>query len=188
MLSRKSAIPNVNIQATMRPKGLNNYAFLQVQLYSVPASTDAKAEKQIQSSSSKETAEVSPSQQAKQHWEMQASLENSVLDGILAWQEQGTAQCRVCSHKRLQFARTMTLEVCLPSKPSLVQSCSLKVCISASRLLYCLVCFKKMCLKICPEIHHNGTSLSVLPTSQYCCWVLRLSTASLYMSSSFHVQ
>ncbi len=121
----------------MRPRQLTNYAFLQVQLNSVPASTPAKAKKQIQSSSSEKTAELNPPQQARQHWEMQAALENSVLDGIFTGQEQGTAQCCVCSHKRLQFACTMTLEVCLPSKPSLVQSCSLKVCSSASFFPYC---------------------------------------------------
>jgi len=109
---------------------------------SVPDTTDAKAEKQIQSTSCEKTAELSAPQQARQHWERQASLENSVLDDILAWQEQGTAQCRVCSHRRLQFARSFTLEVCLPLKPSLVQSCSLKVCSSASFFSYCLVCFK----------------------------------------------
>ena len=142
MLSCKSDTPNINIQATMRLRQRPNSAFLQFQLNSVPASTDAKVEKQSQSTSGEETAELSPPQQAQQHWESQAATENSVLDGIFTWQEQGTAQCRVCSHRRLQFARSFTLEVCLPLKPSLVQSCSLKVCSSASFFSYCLVCFK----------------------------------------------
>jgi len=168
MLSCNSDTPNINIQATMRLRQRPNSAFLQFQLNSVPASTDAKVEKQSQSTSGEETAELSPPQQAKQHWEMQASLENSVLDGILAGQEQGTAQCCVCNHKRLHFARTFTLEVCLPSKPSLVQNCSLKVCSSAS-FFYIASSAPKDVLGVCPEIHHNGISLSALPTSQYCC-------------------
>ena len=115
----------------MRPKQLTSYAFLQVQLNTVPASAAAKAHKQIMSASSEETPGLSASQHAQQHWEMQASVENSVLDGIFAGQEQSTAQCRVCSHRRLCFERTVTLEVCLPSKSDLWQSCSLKVCSSS---------------------------------------------------------
>ena len=138
LLSCKSYTPNNNLQATMRPKQLTDYAFLQVQLNSVPASAAAKAQKQIQSTSSdKGTAGLSPPQHAQQHWQMQASLEGSVLDGMFTGQEQSTAQCCVCNHKRLHFERTMTLEVCLPSKSALMQSCSLKVCSSAS---FCLRC------------------------------------------------
>ena len=146
MLSCKSGTPNINIQATMRPRQRPNSAFLQVQLNSVPESTDAKAEKQIASTSSEETAELSPPQQAQQHWESQAATENSVLDGIFTWQEQGTAQCRVCSHRRLCFVRTMTLEVCLPSKSDLMRSCSLKVCSSTSIYQCCLHLLRKVCL------------------------------------------
>ena len=146
MLSCKSDIPNINIHSTVRPKQLINYAFLQVQLNSVPDTTDAKAEKQIQSASSEKTAELSAPQQARQHWERQEAKENSVLNGVFTGQEQGTAQCCVCSHRRLQFARTFTLEVCLPSKLSLVQSCSLKVCISASNFFMLPRLLQTMCL------------------------------------------
>lgn len=121
----------------MRPKQLTSHAFLQVQLNTVPASAAAETQKQITSASGKETPGLSAPQHARQHWDLQASLENSVLDGIFAGQEQSTAQCCVCKHKRLHFERTVTLEVCLPSKSDLWQSCSLKVCSSASFCLYC---------------------------------------------------
>lgn len=91
MLSCKSEIPNFNIHSTVRPKQLTNYAFLQVQLNSVPDTTDAKAEKQIQSTSSEKTVELSAPQQARQHWERQEAKENSVLAGVFTGQEQGTA-------------------------------------------------------------------------------------------------
>jgi len=143
----------------MRPKQLTSHAFLQVQLNTVPASAAAETQKQITSASGKETPGLSAPQHARQHWDLQASLENSVLDGIFAGQEQSTAQCCVCKHKRLHFERTVTLEVCLPSKSDLWQSCSLKVCSSASFCLYCPHLLR-LTMEICP---------CVFPTSQYCC-------------------
>lgn len=146
MLSCVSDTPNNNSQATMRPKQVTNYEFLQVQLNTVPASAAAKAHKQSTSTSSEEAAGLSAPQHAQQHWEMQASLENSVLDGIFTGQEQSTAQCCVCNHERLHFERIVTLEVCLPSKPSLIQSCSLKVCSGASFCLRCPHLLQTRCL------------------------------------------
>ncbi|DBA79586.1 TPA: hypothetical protein ACH3X1_008276 [Trebouxia sp. C0004] len=82
-----------------------------VQLNTQPASAAAKAQEQMLSASRKETAGLSAPQHARQQWDMQASLENSALDGIFAGQEQSTTQCCVCNHRRLHFERTFTLEV-----------------------------------------------------------------------------